>query len=889
MIIIALLAAAAAQVYKYPAFDSLLRLPSFSPVDIVYIENSLIILGDSGGKAVIKREVKGNTLWTKTLTRYNNSTSVAVSESNPMLVAINVDWNVQEPLPTKKPDTPRTGQSHGLIYEISATDGTIISAMWAGDCLANGSPIKAFKANSRAYYIAGLCGGAYYLQSPNWIQPLDGTPTAMAITQSNIYITQTNKSITQVSQFNSAGTQTWKVSVNLAPGTPSALAVYTDVLFTSQYLAVCSYNTIAVLNQNGELLWSATVPGDFECIEVQLMPGLGFVVAGNVKGPLYSSSNASPVLGVIWFSFTGSKLAFRAYDAGALAKLIGIVYTDQLSVAVVSASAFYQEVSPPQQPSALVFEAQNPFDLAQCASACSSCFDLARSTCFSCKTFEESRFTCGECPAECTACKSTTECTGCVPSYILRAGKCNLDLNCPEGKYTDSALKACVPCHATCASCTGPAASDCVTCASLYSLNDGFCLAKCPSYRYSEGGICKDCNAGCQRCEGTPNYCTSCPDKLYLSQGKCLPACPDATYLDNGKCTQCHASCAACTGPLPTNCVTCKAGLISFQLMCLEKCPDGYYLASSTCKATPICPPMTFFDSVQCSPCHPNCSECFGASSTDCKSCLGDFFYKGSSCVEHRVNCTEGHYLTANNTCYNCTETCSTCTSLTDCQSCKDGTFMLDSSCLKECPTSTYQDSNQCLYCPDGCLTCTGNSTCLQCYDGWFFDSDLCLQTCPLGKYDSGGNCTSCSMGCLTCNNATICSQCDEHYYLNNDTCEKCSYPCSICSDSDNCEACAEGFYELNQTCIEECPKFFGPKDGHCEACPTRCEVCSEGNCSKCAMNAASMGRYAAEGGTCSQNVSCSEGWRLEDDQCTTEMSGLQEFLYFMASQLMSS
>jgi hypothetical protein len=889
MIAICLFSAVAAQLYKYPVYDSLLRLPSFTPVAVAEAEDSLIVLGNSAGKAVLKRLTKDKVVWSRVLTSSNNSTAVSLAGSSPIRVAVNVDWQVVEALPTAKPGTPRTGQVHGLLLEISISDGVVQSAVWAFDCLSEVSPISAFQANSRAYYVAGKCQ-SYYLHALSWMQPLPDPPAAIASTQSSVYVTQTSSSIVYVSRYSSAGSFIWKVPVSLPSGAQAALAVYTDVFYLSEYFAVCSNNTLVVLSQIGELVWTAVVPADFECISIQLMPGQGFLVAGNLKSSLYSYVYTSnPVLALVWFGFAGNKLAYRIYDAGNSAKLKGVVFTDRLSVVVDSASAFYQEASPPQQPSAIVFVAQSPFDLAQCASVCSSCFDTGRTGCFSCKTYEESKFACGECPADCQACSSMTECTSCKPSYSLHGGSCNLDLNCPAGQYTDAGLKACAACPSSCASCTGPDLSQCVTCAPTLSFNDGFCLAKCPTYRYSEAGVCKDCSPTCQRCDGSgPERCTLCPDKTYLYQGKCTAACPAATFLESGKCVQCHSSCSTCTGSLPSSCIDCKAGLIKFQQLCLEKCPTGYYFDSTSCKQTPVCPPKTYFDLTQCAPCSPNCAECFGLSADECKSCAGDFFLKGSSCTELRGNCTHEQFLSGNNTCTDCPAPCSACIAADRCTACSDSSLLYEAACVDDCPLSTFVNSTVCVNCPDGCLSCN-SSACSRCLEGWLYDAGKCLKHCPVGKFEVDEGCTECAEGCSQCTNSTVCSECTSQYFLSNSSCLECPYPCANCSSASSCDTCLPDFFKSNDACLQQCPRLAGPLQGVCERCPVRCEECAEGYCSKCALDSRSKGRYSAVEGTCTLNLTCAEGWSLDNEECTTEMSSVQEFLYFLASQLWSN
>ena len=59
--------------------------------------------------------------------------------------------------------------------------------------------------------------------------------------------------------------------------------------------------------------------------------------------------------------------------------------------------------------------------------------------------------------------------------------------------------------------------------------------------------------------------------------------------------------------------------------------------------------------------------------------------------------------------CFNCVAPCVTCTSSTDCKSC-DGDYLAGTSCVKpdDCPKGTYPqaDEKKCKTCPTGCTEC---------------------------------------------------------------------------------------------------------------------------------------------------------------------------------------
>ena len=170
---------------------------------------------------------------------------------------------------------------------------------------------------------------------------------------------------------------------------------------------------------------------------------------------------------------------------------------------------------------------------------------------------------------------------------------------CPTGTFPkSSANRECSACRANCAVCSSY--STCTTCASGFSLINGYCSTSCPSGQYKSGTSCFSCPAMCRTCTSATT-CTSCNSTsgvtYYLmsntasSQTLCYASCPSMYYPDSsGWCLKCMASCTACSSA--NNCTGCRL---------------GYTLTNGICKNT-----------THTTPCTSPCLTCEGS---NCLSC----------------------------------------------------------------------------------------------------------------------------------------------------------------------------------------------------------------------------------------------------------------------------
>ena len=142
-------------------------------------------------------------------------------------------------------------------------------------------------------------------------------------------------------------------------------------------------------------------------------------------------------------------------------------------------------------------------------------------------------------------------------------------------------------CDITFLTCSGPSSSNCLTCTSDKTLNNGKCAVVCDP-------TCLTCSGG---------SCTSCDSNHILSNGVCVTltcdnsvsalnctSCSSGKYLSNWQCLSCDSSC-----------LTCSAG----GLFDCNSCSSGKYLSSKG----------------QCSPCQNSCLTCTNGSYFDCLTC----------------------------------------------------------------------------------------------------------------------------------------------------------------------------------------------------------------------------------------------------------------------------
>jgi len=447
------------------------------------------------------------------------------------------------------------------------------------------------------------------------------------------------------------------------------------------------------------------------------------------------------------------------------------------------------------------------------------------------------------------------------PGYILQE-ECVSE--CPDGFWeNDDTTTAerpqwtCQPCHASCASCSGPEKNQCDSCKTDTYLitkeldpEHGSCVSEkaCVDihYGYTAEALCLPCHStddpyanfnSCGTCDGpAADNCLTCPTTvttILRTTGQ------DNNYLIDRRCVtedQCHAEpgfageapvCVACNIPTERYCLTCTQDATTCDSCQTDENGLLWSIYPPTGHCIETCPPNWYKDESSdvhvCEPCgyetpSPNiCETCLPTSPEDCQTCPDGKLLEYGKCVN---KCQDNHYPNG--------DVCQECSPPgdNDCVQCNVDPPLVCSECPPEAPHLT-QDGG-CIDCstqrnhfvdpsttPHTCTPCENTDTvCLTCDVS---DPTACL-TCPGNQFlDTDGNCVT---------------ECDPNYWgdtgPDQDVCAPCTpandVACGTCDSSPSqCDSCQNGFYlhPENYTCVTNCPSgfFADSADNTCRRC----------------------------------------------------------------------
>lgn len=400
-------------------------------------------------------------------------------------------------------------------------------------------------------------------------------------------------------------------------------------------------------------------------------------------------------------------------------------------------------------------------------------------------------------------------------------------------------------CHISCASCDGPAPTQCLTCFAHAQKINGVCI--CDTHYYmsysspcsgTQCSFCNLCDNSCENCSSAGNQaCLSCYSNTYLYNAVCMSQCPDGMYGDSLllACEVCNSNCLTCS-KAATNCTSCLSPLFLFDNKCLTNCNDGYYGNSQQ---------------HLCLPCDSKCDTC-SYQSTNCTYCAETFYmYTQGNCLSQ---CPDGKWKNImTRWCDNCISPCSTCTnSATFCLSCQYPYFLLNNECLLDCPEGTFGDNikRKCSPCYNSCSTCSGSAqNCTACKIGYVQDYFSCVVICQSGRFLPPYSiiCEDCDNNCLTCSESkNTCTSCPKNKFLQNSSCvnncnaneffdelfvcHSCDEMCETCKTNANyCTQCTDiTLFANDGGCQSFCPisKYTYQPKRQCFLCNETCQGC---------------------------------------------------------------
>uniref|UniRef100_A0A3Q2DG67 Fraser extracellular matrix complex subunit 1 n=1 Tax=Cyprinodon variegatus TaxID=28743 RepID=A0A3Q2DG67_CYPVA len=333
------------------------------------------------------------------------------------------------------------------------------------------------------------------------------------------------------------------------------------------------------------------------------------------------------------------------------------------------------------------------------------------------------------------------------------------------------------------------------------------------------------CNRGQVVCLRAECGRVECPQvKLVHLPGKCCPECssvkPSCLYegksfkvpLSNGA-RWTDGSCRECE---------CHDAQVTCYLRSCPGCPSGT---------------LAVINEGQC------CPECQQGTSLFCKNT------RYSVCLENSVGeLIRPHLFLFFSA---CPESCATCSSRWDCQSCGSRLPFLGpdrNQCLGSCPPGSYQHDHGRCRCHGSCSECRGltEQDCLSCSDPAALLKDgVCVSDCGAGYYNQEGVCYACDSSCASCfpdnpkcmscpvgtalHHGKCITQCPtQHYMDNHSRCRACHSSCASCwgHSVSQCISCPSGLLLHQGQCVESCGEGLYPQDNTCHNCHPSCRSC---------------------------------------------------------------
>ena len=353
---------------------------------------------------------------------------------------------------------------------------------------------------------------------------------------------------------------------------------------------------------------------------------------------------------------------------------------------------------------------------------------------------------CLVCYSSCATCNEASVCLTCIAkyAYLDTLEGCDCDNGYYAGKPMTS-VDACTNCYIECATCNQ--ADLCITCIASNavpsisqgcSCNEGY-FGNSPLDNYNS---CMKCNNQCSTCNNSdsclacidvnafPNIITGigcmCQAGYYQKNSVSCGVCPEAciTCIDFDTCTSCRL---LYSNPNTHGTCDCPVNAVSNSTSCYCSTGSTIYLDPSSLLYS-------------CVACHPTCNNCTGTKSTQCISCSGLLKLNPSS--NKCEVCPIGMYFT-NNSCYDCSNDCTTCSSYEFCLTCSASNMIANSAgqCNIECGAGTVLVEGSCYNCVELCKVCADIDTCTTCTDNAFLLRGIC--SCSRGYTSSNNTCVT--------------------------------------------------------------------------------------------------------------------------------------------------
>ncbi|EAS05890.2 zinc finger lsd1 subclass family protein (macronuclear) [Tetrahymena thermophila SB210] len=364
--------------------------------------------------------------------------------------------------------------------------------------------------------------------------------------------------------------------------------------------------------------------------------------------------------------------------------------------------------------------------------------------------------------------------------------------------------------------------------------------------------------------------------------------------------SKCPQYCDSCSSP--TKCTKCKNNFyLSNLFTCINNCfadrscacLNKAYACDQSGRKPVVCNSGKFVDhNGQSYPCPNNCLQL--PPGVTCTICQGTYLHKDGSCdfkcpatfvkndknyscdcrqnseyskIDKNCPCKDG-YVDQGGVCQECIlPNCSICASLIECSKCSQGYYLLNKSCLSECPptfvankikkscdcppNSTIFENTcrcnpgffevefDCKLCTNNCSVCASQTSCSKCEKKYYLHLDgSCVSKCPStfavdnlnklcicrpnstlsdnkcacnpGYFDENNICKQCESNCTSCSSQNVCTQCNLGFYQSMGACQACQQNCNECISQTICTSCKTNYYlHVDGTCVQDCPSTF--------------------------------------------------------------------------------
>lgn len=437
---------------------------------------------------------------------------------------------------------------------------------------------------------------------------------------------------------------------------------------------------------------------------------------------------------------------------------------------------------------------------------------------------------CQRCYKTCLTCTASNnnECTTCISDGAAPTGGktcpepvCNESYGCQicatanscrackeEGYYkvTFGDYSLCRPCHASCFSCNGPGASDCLSCPLGDPIAGTCATPRCNNHHDDNNKNCVECTTD------KSGNCTKCLDGYFK-----------VTRAKFEVCQACHGSCKTCVGSEEGKCTSCinsKSSASSSQPgICLvpicTKNEDGCLSCTSDGASCSVCNVGYYLQQIGF---YSVCTKC--PDTHKCLSCSQLWWCNSGVLCD---TCPDGMTLQEDCKCAKSTISTSTnCPSEPQYANCRYCNTQASGAHCTACASGYYNgDGNLCEHkCPRGCVECRSETFCTECYRGAYAGAYgmPCHSTCNssealvLGSTALEDRCVPCHPACVSCTGPeeADCVACSLNTYKSDEPgCHLCHTQCLTCSGptEDYCLSCNTSYYMLNGMCVlaDEC------------------------------------------------------------------------------------